>query len=153
MVFVVDIKETVERLIKKYGTSDPFKLADLLGVVVIFEPLGSIYGYYSRSHRTKVIHINENLPCEKQYYTCAHELGHVIQHPEANSAFLKKHTLFSNEKIEIEANTFAIELLLPDELFVEGSELTFSFGETIQEKGIPTELLVLKCFDGKKIYP
>lgn len=150
---MVDIKKIVERLIKKYGTSDPFKLADLLGVVVIFESLGSIYGYYSRSHRTKVIHINENLPCEKQYYTCAHELGHVIQHPEANTAFLKKHTLFSNEKMEIEANTFAIELLLPDELFNDQHCSNFTIYDAIEEKGIPHELLSLKTTDGKKIYP
>lgn len=149
----MDIKEIVNQLIKKYGTMNPFELADLLGIVVIFEPLGSIYGYYSKSHRTKVIHINENLPYEKQYFTCTHELGHVVLHPDENTAFLKKHTLFSTDKIEIEANTFAIELLLPDDLFIDLEYIysCFTIYEAIKDKGIPEELLSLKKIDGKKI--
>lgn len=149
----MDIKKVVEQLVKKYGTSDPFKLAGLLGIVIVFEPLGSIYGYYSRSHRTKVIHINENLPFRKQLLTCAHELGHAVQHPEANTAFLKKNTLFSTDKLEIEANTFAVELLLPDKLFLEGNDSSFTVYDAIKEKGISTELLSLKSIDGKNFLP
>ncbi len=152
-MFVVDIKKVVAQLVEKYDTRDPFKLADLLGVVVIFEPLGSIYGYYSRSHRTKVIHINENLSSKKQLLTAAHELGHVVQHPEANTVFLKKNTLFSTDKLEIEANTFAVELLLPDELFNIGDCSGFTIYDAIEEKGVPKELLSLKTIDGKKILP
>jgi len=149
----MDIKKIVEQLVKKYGTNDPFKLAEMLGIVIVLEPLGSIYGYYSKSHRTKVIHINENLSFEKQIYTCAHELGHVVQHPEVNTAFLKKHTLFSTDKIEIEANTFAIELLLPDELINEQCCSCFTIYDAIEEKGVPIELLSLKIVNGKKILP
>lgn len=149
----MDIKKIIEQLVKKYGTSNPFKLADLLGVVIVFEPLGSIYGYYSRSHRTKVIHINENLPYNKQFSTCAHELGHVVLHPDANTAFLKKNTLFSAEKIEVEANTFAVELLLPDELFNIQDCSGFTIYDAIEEKGVPKELLSLKTVGGKKILP
>lgn len=151
---MVDIKKIVAQLVEKYDTRDPFKLADLLGVVVIFEPLGSIYGYYSRSHRTKVIHINEDLPSEKQLLTAAHELGHVVQHPEANTVFLKKNTLFSTDKLEIEANTFAVELLLPDELFEDQNiYCCFTIYDAIEENGVPIELLSLKRVDGKKILP
>jgi len=150
----MDIKVIIGQLIKKYGTSNPFKLADLLGIVLVFEPLGSIHGYYSRSHRMKVIHINENLPYNKQFLTCAHELGHAILHPDENTAFLKKNTLFSTDKIEIEANTFAVELLLPDELFDDYNIYScFTIYDAIKEKGVPIELLSLKSIDGKKILP
>lgn len=131
---------------------NPFKLANLLDIVVIFEPLGSIYGYYSRSHRTKVIHINENLPYNIQFLTCAQELGHSILHPDINTAFLKKNTLFSAEKIEIEANTFAVELLLPDELFNEQYCSGFTIYNAIKDKGVPEELLSLKTIGDKKFY-
>lgn len=141
----------IGQLVEKYGTSNPFKLADLLGIVIVFEPLGSIYGYYSRSHRTKVIHINEELPRNKQFSTCAHELGHAVLHPNENTAFLKKNTLFSTEKIEIEANTFAVELLLPDELMNDQYCSGFTIYDAIKEKGVPIELLSLKRVDGKKI--
>ncbi|WP_277585874.1 ImmA/IrrE family metallo-endopeptidase [Psychrobacillus antarcticus] len=146
----MEIHEIVKRLIKKYGTRNPFKLTDLLGVLVVFEPLGSAYGYYSRTHRTKVIHINENLPYIQQYFTCAHELGHAVQHPNTSTIFLKKNTLFSTDRLEIEANTFAVELLLPDEFFSNLSYSDYNIHDVIKEKGIPEELLYLKYLDEKK---
>lgn len=149
----MNIKEIVSLLVKKYDTRDLFMLAKQLGVIIVFEPLGSIYGYYSKSHRTKVIHVNENLPFAKQLLTIAHELGHAILHPEMNTAFLKKNTLFSTDKFEIEANTFAVELLLPDELFLEHNYSGFTIYDAIEEKGVPFELLSLKIIDGKKFLP
>lgn len=128
----MDIKNLVDQLIKKYGTSNPFKLYKLLGIAVVFEPLGSIHGYYSRSHRTKVIHINENLSRKKQLSTCAHELGHAIQHPNENTAFLKSKTHFPTSKIESEANEFMIELLFNQDITIH---------EAVEKYGIPRRLI------------
>ncbi|MFJ7971273.1 ImmA/IrrE family metallo-endopeptidase [Psychrobacillus sp. NPDC096389] len=146
----MDVKKIVEQLIKKFGTTNPFMLANLLGIMIVYEPLGSTYGYYSKSHRIKVIHINEFLSFQKQYFTCAHELGHAILHTEENTAFLKKKTLFSTDKLEIEANTFAVELLVPDDLFFT-NDSSFTIYDEIKEKGVPEELVNLKNIDGKKI--
>lgn len=137
----MDIKKLVGQLIKKYGTSNPFKLAERLGIAVVYEPLGSIHGYYSRTHRMKVIHINANLSCKKQLSTCAHELGHAIMHPDSNSAFLKSHTAFVTSKIEAEANEFMIELL-----FNQGIARAATVNEAVEQYGVPEKLL------GKKIY-
>lgn len=84
-----------------------------------------------------------------QFFIAAHELGHAVQHPDTNTSFLKIHTLFSTEKIEVEANTFAVELLLPDDLFLENNESSFTIYDAIKEKGVPIELLSLKSIDGK----
>ena len=153
MFVLRDIKKTVARLVKKHDTRDPFKLAAQLGIVIMYEPLGSIYGYYSKSHQIKVIHVNVNLPFQKQILTVAHELGHAVQHSGVNTAFLKKSTLFSTDKLEIEANTFAVELLLPDELFNIHECAGFTIYDAIEEKGVPIELLSLKTIDGKKFLP
>ncbi|WP_244961036.1 ImmA/IrrE family metallo-endopeptidase [Bacillus paramycoides] len=45
-------------------------------------------------------------------FVCAHELGHAILHPDANTPFMRENTLFSTEKIEVQANYFATKLLL-----------------------------------------
>jgi Zn-dependent peptidase ImmA (M78 family) len=140
----MDIKQVVTQLVKKHGTNDPFKIAEKLGILIVFEPLGSIYGYYSKSHRTKVIHLNENLSGNKLIFTCTHELGHATIHPEANTVFLKKNTLFSTDKLEIEANTFAVELLLPDELLESLSECSIS--NLFEAKGIPIEYIRFKKY-------
>lgn len=48
-------------LCRKCDTRDPFTIAAKLGIRVLHEPLGSIRGYYSRTHRIKFIHINQDL--------------------------------------------------------------------------------------------
>ena len=44
----MDIRKKTRSLKKKYGTNNPFDIAQHLGIKVIFEPLGSISGYYNK---------------------------------------------------------------------------------------------------------
>ncbi len=83
-----------------------------MGILIVFERLGNALGYYNKHFRVPMIHINQDADRKSQIFICSHELGHAVQHPDTNTSFLKKHTLFSTDKIEIEANTFAVELLL-----------------------------------------
>ena len=46
----LDIRKKTRSLKKKYGTNNPFDIAQHLGIKVIFEPLGSISGYYAAAH-------------------------------------------------------------------------------------------------------
>ena len=107
------IKETAERLCKRHHSRNPFELCQALNIIVLYEPLGTVRGYYSKSHRFRVIHINENLSENQQLFTCAHELGHAVLHPNANTPFLREHTLFSVNKLEVQANRFAVCLTYP----------------------------------------
>lgn len=146
------IKSTVNQLVKKYGTNDPFKIAKFMGIIVVFEPLGNALGYYNKHFRVPIIHINQDADRKSQFFIAAHELGHAVQHSDISTSFLKKHTLFSTDKLEIEANTFAVELLLPDELFEDQNIYScFTIYDAIKEQGIPEELVSLKSIDGKKI--
>ena len=120
----IKISDTVLRLTKKYNTSNPFELADLLNISVFYEELGTINGYYNRPLRMKQIHINCSLNEQEQKYTCTHELGHAILHPNASTPFLRSNTMLSVEKLEIEADTFAVNLLIPDDIIVENSRYT-----------------------------
>ena len=45
------ITETVERLCRRYGTRDPFEIADQRRILIIFESLGEIRGYCSTAYR------------------------------------------------------------------------------------------------------
>ena len=62
---------------------------------------------------------NTDLSESEQRFSCAHELGHALLHPDANTPFLTKYTYLSVDKYEIEANKFALKLLIPDELLFE----------------------------------
>lgn len=138
----MDIKRTVKKLMRKYNTNDPFKLAESLNIIVKYDDLGNTWGYFITYKRIKIIHINNNLEEWLQRYTCAHELGHSILHKGVPTPFLKKHTLFSIDKIERQANTFAVELLLPDNVIAQYEGYTVHNIADIV--GIPNGLEVLK---------
>lgn len=137
-------KQTANILIKKYKTNDPFEIADHKGIEIFYEPLGSIYGYYNYYKRIKMIHINNNLDEKLQRFTCAHELGHAILHHDTNTTFLKSKTLFSTSKIEREANTFAVELLMPDSCLYELQDTNLTIYEAAEMYGVPQEVCELK---------
>lgn len=105
------VTRKVKRLVEKNKTNCPFTIAQNLGIAVVYENLGNTLGYFSKVFRFKFIHINENTTDKQKAFICSHELGHAILHPDANTPFLKSSTLFSTDRIEVEANTFAVSLL------------------------------------------
>ena len=72
----------------------------------------------------------------------AHELGHAILHPRQNCYFIRNKTFLSADRIEIEANTFAIELLVPDTEIIENSNLTL--GQLARLTGYSEDILRYK---------
>lgn len=122
-------------LIKKYGTSSSFKIAERMGILVLHENLGGSLGYFSKQFRIKIIHINESANDKLQSFICAHELGHALLHQEVNTPFMKKQTLFSTDSIEIEANIFAIHLITSE------SGYPITMEEAFLEYGFPIELI------------
>lgn len=115
----MDIKKFVHSLATENGTSNPFEIAANKGIVILIEPLGMIRGYYSKALRTKFIHINCNLDEHQQRFTCAHELGHALMHPDLSTPFLRESTLFSVDKLEVEANRFVACLCYPPDRLAE----------------------------------
>ncbi|MEN2465943.1 ImmA/IrrE family metallo-endopeptidase [Ornithinibacillus sp. JPR2-1] len=134
------IKEIVHELQKKYKTNDPFELAESMNVhVVMWDLHEDINGFYKYDRRNKYIFLNSNLSSVMQRFVCCHELGHAVLHPRSNTPFLRKNTLFSIDKIEVEANTFAVEMLIPDEV-LEGK----SIYDLAKLHGVPSEVAHLK---------
>ena len=72
------MKKVVLELINEHQSRDPFEIADNLGIIVLFEQLGTINGYYNTAFRQKFIHINCDLPDYRMKFTAAHELGHAF---------------------------------------------------------------------------
>jgi Zn-dependent peptidase ImmA (M78 family) len=138
----MDIKEKVSKLCKMYGTNDPFKLANDLDITILFENLGAALGYFDAHFRMRTIHISENAPEGLKTYICAHELGHAILHNKINTPYLSAYTLFSVAKIEKQANKFAVELLLPDDILEEYATCTLY--NVAQVVGIPSGMEKLK---------
>lgn len=107
-------KELADEYARRFLTRNPFDLASCLSIAVLHEPLGEILGYYNRCYRQKFIHINCDLPGELATFTCAHEVAHSILHPGLNTPFLRKNTCFSVDKLETQANQFALDFIFDD---------------------------------------
>ena len=113
------IKQLVNYYVKKFNTRNPYKLAECLNVEVQIGTLGNQAGCYMFLKNHKCVFLNEDLEENEMRLVMAHELGHSIMHRKENCYFIRNKTLLLNSKIEIEANTFAAELLIPDELILE----------------------------------
>ena len=105
------MEKLIKKLVRRYGTSNPYTLANELNIDIYFMPLGKVRGFYNNGYRRKAIYINNELPPHQQRFTAAHELGHALLHPRENTPFLRESTLFSVSKLETQANRFACMLL------------------------------------------
>jgi len=137
------IRNVALHMMKKYKTNDPFELAEYLKIKVIYENLGTrTRGFYQACPKLKIIHIHNNLDNLNKRIVCCHELGHAVLHSKLNIIFLQKHTFCIKDKFEREANIFAAELLIPNELQQEYAE--YSLEQIAALHNIPVEFFKLK---------
>lgn len=123
----LNIKLRVLNLIARHRTRNPFKLARLLNIEIVYEDLGEIRGFFKKILRRKFIFINNKLSEFDQKLVCAHELGHAVLHSSNRIQFLINNTkLLRKSRIEDEANLFASWLLFPSDDVIE----EFEFRET-----------------------
>jgi|SRR5690606_36867826 len=139
------IKDIVTTLISKYGTNNPFDIATAKNIHVIEQEMHEeIYGFYKYIRRNKFIFINSNLDTPTKKFTCAHELGHSELHPRINTPFLRTRTLYSIDKIEHEANLFAVELLMLDDDISQLKNSNLTIYEVASMYSVPKEVCHLK---------
>jgi hypothetical protein len=85
-----NFKKLAKTLIKKYGTDNPFKIAEHQGIKIIYSDFSSWLGLYTCIGNEKTIFINIKLPYLSKRIVCSHELGHSQQSfNEAISIFMK----------------------------------------------------------------
>lgn len=138
-----DIKRTVSHYRKKFNTNDPFVIADQLGILYQIGAL-KYEGCYMFLKNHRYIFLNEDLPPHEQKLVMAHELGHAILHRKEDCYFIRNKTLLLNSKNEIEANKFAVELLLPDEILNEYIESGYTIEQVARITGYYQKLIELR---------
>jgi Zn-dependent peptidase ImmA (M78 family) len=123
------IKEKVHNLLKDNGvTKPPVKvqnIASKLGILVRYEPFEQdISGVLYRDKDTTTIGVNAFHHPNRQRFTIAHEIGHFVLHEIAihvdkGFRIVLRDTRSSKatDRLEIEANRFAAELLMPEDMF------------------------------------
>lgn len=108
-------KRIAQSLVRKFGSRNPFQIADELGIIVIRTPLRGIRGFYQYIKRCRIIYIDSGLNEHLERFVCAHELGHAILHRNHNRIFLDTCTSLTSSRYELEADRFAVDLLYGDD--------------------------------------
>src|SRR5574337_91715 len=98
------------------------EIANALGIAVKDEQIKGSEGRILIKGDSGIISINSNITNSgKRNFILAHEIGHFILHKNLHPLFSDNHKTLSdwykNGPHEVEANTFASELLMPSELF------------------------------------
>lgn len=120
----MSIHSLAESIVKKHHTRNPFEIIKEKNVILVYTPLVDVRGFYQYFQRNHLIYIDENLSEHEKKFVCAHELGHMLLHKKANAVYMDAKTCFNTNKYEIEANTFASNLLIPDEVILENCNYT-----------------------------
>ena len=140
------IQNVANKLIKKFDTRDPFQLCQAIGVEVFYAGLGSLKGMYKYLKKNRFAVINENLDPFTKTLVCAHELGHDILHQNlARKVCLQEFILYDmKSRPEYEANLFASEILLPDDIILNLAHDGYDIEQISKELCTDINLIALK---------
>ena len=139
----------LHKLIRFFDTNDPYRIANGLGIIIVRYPLHEIRGFYHYFQRNHIIYIDERLTDHEACLVCAHVLGHMHLHKSSNAVFMNTKTHFNTTKYEIEADSFAMSLLVRDEVILENIHL--SMNQLSRLLGYEEKLLELRLKNFRNI--
>ncbi|MGU9961585.1 MAG: ImmA/IrrE family metallo-endopeptidase [Candidatus Puniceispirillales bacterium WSBS_2018_MAG_OTU23] len=130
---MLKISEKHQAILKKYAKSYPVYIENLskeLGVPIYSAKLPEgVSGVIKKNEDGDgrfFIAVDEDEPTTRQIFTAAHELGHYLLHRDQIGDGIEDNYLFRSEgmsnQIEIEANEFAADLLMPKEQIVKAMD-------------------------------
>ena len=146
---MIEICNAVKKIRKKTDSTDPFRICEELGILVMKKSLGTepdaIKGFFMYKCRMKAIAVNSDLSPEMQRIVVAHEIGHAQLHYKSGLRQYHDFGLFrGGSKAEEDANLFAAELLIRDNDVIEILEEGMSFFDASARLRVPPELLDFK---------
>lgn len=131
-----DRDDIIPYLIHRYGSADPFKIAEQLNVDVRWTDLGGeVLGRTRNLFGQPIVmldfSIRESL---KKYFVMGHELGHVLLHADVGGYY--KMVPHGDDRAEAQADVFGKELMIW--LFQEDyGRLPDTYGDLVHAYGCP----------------
>lgn len=138
----MNARECAIKLMRRCNSNDPFTIVRALDIVLIYCHLVDLNGFYQYHKRNHIIYLSEDLDESTKCFVLAHELGHMQMHRNLNTVFMDTRTYNPHSRFERQANIFAVELLLPDDLLREYPDYTVY--QLARSVGVPQEFVELK---------
>lgn len=122
----IKAQRAAQKVLKSAGYNIPVDVEGIIqsyGIAVRSQPMeDSMSSMLVLRNGRAVIGVNQAHAPTRQRFSLAHELGHFLLHGKLPRVFLDEATVFfrdehaaeGNDLEEIEANTFAAELLMPE---------------------------------------
>ena len=131
------------------GTRDPHKIADELGIEIMYCPFNAQRGAYKVIMRNRFMFIKEDLSPVMENIVLLHELGHDSLHREeaTKAGGFKEFNIFDirDIRMEHEANIFATQIALPDDDFLELAEQGYDVQQIARTMHSDVNLVALKA--------
>jgi Zn-dependent peptidase ImmA (M78 family) len=160
------IRQTVNSLLEDNGITHPpvniIEIARMLGADVRFVPFDDdVSGVLYREEDQVIIGVNESHHPFRKRFTIAHEIGHLQLHSEQLYVD-RKYTIqmrdgksaLAVDPHEIEANSFAAELLMPYQMILKSIrgitidyEADDSIAELAKEYGVSKQAMTLRLIN------
>ena len=146
------------KLIRKYGTRNPFLLAGEKGVEIMMrDDFDRQKGAFSLMLNVPFIFINNNLSDEMKRIVCAHELGHAMLHRQLcrkmKNQTIQEYEIFDiRSTTEYEANIFAAELLIDEKELAEYESYGYDIVQMAKASNININLLLIKYYEMQERY-
>lgn len=138
------IKNMILGMQEYYKTTDVYELIDILNITIIRKkmPKNQKAKTIRNSFGDEYIFISENVGEHEEKFILAHELGHLLLHKDI-TCYYYTNSFINKDKLEFEANYFAMELLFPQNIIpweLEG----FTLEQLSLMYEIPSEMLSYK---------
>lgn len=128
---------------RKFGQNvDIYQVIDYFDIILLEVDTRKFLGGYRLIERRRIIQINQNLDDCLKLCVLWHEVGHALCHRTINCYYMANRTRLKTSMYEVEAEQFAAEMLLPEQLDEE------MYGRTTKEiaayYGVTENLVELK---------
>lgn len=113
-----DIVKIANKLVATYGTRNPYKLAQELGIIIMPRAFQHQLGVFKTLLNNRFIFIKEDLDPVMADIVLLHEIGHAMLHAsESKQQCFQEFNIFNmkTNRMEYEANIFASQIALPDD--------------------------------------
>ena len=145
MIASKSIISVAEKVMRKYKTRDPFKMAKAMGVELVIKELGNLKGFYKVIYDIPFIFLCSSLGIKEAKIVLAHEIGHHLLHKEFAAFGFEETSVFSPaSRREYEANLFAAELLISDAQIENAVERGYTAEQIATSLGVDKDFIALK---------
>lgn len=140
--------EKADRLVHRYGTRDPWRLAEELNIIVMPRNFKKQKGVYKIIERNRFIFIKADLDPVMSSIVLLHEIGHdtLHRHEAVSMGGFQEFNIFdmTNKRMEYQANVFAAQVSLPDDEAIEYIKMGYDIGQVASTMNSDINLVALK---------